>query len=336
MKILSASHDKAYVMRFLMGLNENFETLRSQILMHDHFPSMSKVYSLVLQEESHKNIGQGNSTSSQSDAMAMYTNFKGNSNWNKGNGKKDKPFCTHYNMQGHTIEKCYKLHGYPPGYKPKRKAVNQVSCNSVNGTEMALVPSNQCPISKVQCEQLLAFLNSGATIGDAQSAASVSTYCIATGIEGASGSISDVVGTSAQANEANLNFNSTIMSGTNFNYFVPTLEHSIFSAKIVNRKVFSETDKVIDIGVTDHMVHSISCFTSITATLNTFVNLPNGETALVTHGGTVKISERLILTNVLCVPAFSFNLLLVSQLAKSILCCLIFFGNICFIQDLAH
>ena len=27
MKILSASHDKAYVMRFLMGLNENFDTL---------------------------------------------------------------------------------------------------------------------------------------------------------------------------------------------------------------------------------------------------------------------------------------------------------------------
>ena len=27
MKVLSASHDKAYVMRFLMGLNENFETL---------------------------------------------------------------------------------------------------------------------------------------------------------------------------------------------------------------------------------------------------------------------------------------------------------------------
>ena len=145
-----------------------------------------------------------------------------------------------------------------------------------------------------------------------------------------------MVGTSAQANEANLNFNSTLMSGTNFSYFVPTLEHSIFSAKIVDRKVFSETDKVIDIGVTDHMVHSISCFTSITTTLNTFVNLPNGETALVTHGGTVKISERLVLTNVLCVSDFSFNLLLVSQLAKSILCCLIFFGNICFIQDLAH
>ena len=48
MRILIASHEKAYVMKFLMGLNENFETLRSQILMYDPFPSMSKVYSLVL------------------------------------------------------------------------------------------------------------------------------------------------------------------------------------------------------------------------------------------------------------------------------------------------
>ena len=30
MKVLSASHNKAHVKRFLMGLNDNFETLRSQ------------------------------------------------------------------------------------------------------------------------------------------------------------------------------------------------------------------------------------------------------------------------------------------------------------------
>ncbi len=24
-------------------------------------------------------------------------------------------------MLGHTIEKCYKVHGYPPGFKPKGK-----------------------------------------------------------------------------------------------------------------------------------------------------------------------------------------------------------------------
>ena len=80
MKILSASHDKAYVMRFLIGLNKNFDTLRSQILMTEPFPSISKVYSLVLQEESHKSIGHRGSFSSQSDTvtMSMYANSKGN------------------------------------------------------------------------------------------------------------------------------------------------------------------------------------------------------------------------------------------------------------------
>ena len=45
--------------------------------------------------------------------------------------KKDKPFCTHCNFQGHTVDQCYKLHGYPPGYKQKQKgvSVNQVSSN---------------------------------------------------------------------------------------------------------------------------------------------------------------------------------------------------------------
>lgn len=38
---------------------------------------------------------------------------------------------THYNFHGHTIETCYKLHGYPPGYKSKSKAVSQ-SLVSVN------------------------------------------------------------------------------------------------------------------------------------------------------------------------------------------------------------
>ena len=137
MKVLSASHDKAYVMRFLMGLNENFETLRSQILMSDPFPSMSKVYALVLQEESHKNIGHRGSGTPQSDAITMYANTRGNfgsANWNKGNNKREKPFCTHYNMTGHTVEKCYKLHDYPPRYKPKGKSnvnANQVSSKPI-------------------------------------------------------------------------------------------------------------------------------------------------------------------------------------------------------------
>ncbi|KAJ1433442.1 Zinc finger, CCHC-type superfamily [Sesbania bispinosa] len=52
------------------------------------------------------------------------------------NGKKDRPTCTHCGLLGHTIDKCYKIHGYPPGHpKSKNKVSNpnnvihQVSSN---------------------------------------------------------------------------------------------------------------------------------------------------------------------------------------------------------------
>jgi hypothetical protein len=73
---------------------------------------------------------------------------------------------------------------------------------------------------------------------------------------------------------------------------------------------------IIDTGATDHMVCSLSFFTTIIATISKFVKLPNGQLALVTHIGTVRISASLILTDVLCVHSFSFNLISASKLTK--------------------
>ncbi|XP_057965552.1 uncharacterized protein LOC131156121 [Malania oleifera] len=44
-KALNVSHDKTYALRFLMGLNENFENIRTQILMPP-FPLISKILCL--------------------------------------------------------------------------------------------------------------------------------------------------------------------------------------------------------------------------------------------------------------------------------------------------
>jgi len=47
--------------------------------------------------------------------------------------KKERHVCTHWGYSGHTIEKCYKLHGYPLGYKPRqRNNVNQSKSNQIN------------------------------------------------------------------------------------------------------------------------------------------------------------------------------------------------------------
>ena len=46
-----------------------------------------------------------------------------------------RPICTNCGLTGHITDKCYKLHGYPPGCKPKgeNKAIaNQVTSNFGN------------------------------------------------------------------------------------------------------------------------------------------------------------------------------------------------------------
>ena len=108
------------------------------------------------------------------------------------------------------------------------------------------------------------------------------------------------------------------------------LRHSIFSTQITNRTAFNGDTLVIDTGATNHIVHSIHLLIDFTDVI-CMVELLNGETALVTHIGSICHSETLILTNVLCVPSFSFNLLSVSQLTKKMHCCLIFVSTFYFI-----
>ena len=248
----------------------------------------------------------------------MYVNTKGNSG-NKGGNKKDRPLCTHCNMLGHTVNKCYKLLRYPPEYKHKGKPnanANQVSYPQGNVVEVPSNASAQCPISKAQCEQLLALFNSGADQGDNHHVASVSTSgSVSSLTPGAYGVpiVAGVTSTSVSPS-ANANFNYiNTMSGNNPSlFFKPTLKHSIFSIKIVDREVFHVTDWVIDTKATDHMVHFISCFTSISTTLNTYVNLPNGEIALVTHISIVRASTpaRVNLSSILHGKSYFFYLIL--------------------------
>jgi len=114
------------------------------------------------------------------------------------------------------------------------------------------------------------------------------------------------------------------------------MKHSVFSTSHLPPHISSVNlhSWIIDTGATDHMISTISLFTSITATISSRVKLPNGDYAMVTHIGTVKLSEHLILHDVLCVPSFSFNLISASKLIKSLNCCLIFLANFCFIQSL--
>ena len=91
-------------------------------------PPINKVYSLITQEERQHAIHllPDSSSSSNSDVPVVFA-ARGNQNRGKSS-KKERPLCTHCGIYVHTVDKCFKLHGYPSGYKLRSKA----SSSSVN------------------------------------------------------------------------------------------------------------------------------------------------------------------------------------------------------------
>ena len=66
------------------------------------------------------------------------------------------------------------------------------------------------------------------------------------------------------------------------------------------------------------------------------VTLSNGSYVPITHTDTIKITESLILYDVLLVPDFQFNLISVSSLIRSLVCSAHFFPNGCLIHELSR
>ena len=298
-------------MKFLMGLNDSFSQVRSQVLLMDPIPSLSKVYSLLIQEETQRSVPNSAFAKVDSTALAAkLTNEHLGSFLGGAVGKgKEKPTCTHYGKIGHTVDKCYKKHGFPPGFKFKNKPfmAHQVSSDhQVAHTPLASPMNHPFVFTPEQYQQLHALF--GASNSSILPSAQIRDT-----------SMANVASSSASINAP--------MSGID-------LSHSVFSAQVVNRRVYDQWTWVLDTGATDHFVCSVDLLTSITATVQSLVHLPNGESAQVTHIGTVILSSSLTLTNVLCVPSFSFNLLSVSTLTLSQPYCLVFLSNYCFLQDL--
>jgi len=92
---------------------------------------------------------------------------------------------------------------------------------------------------------------------------------------------------------------------------------------------------IIDSGATDHMVCSPSFFTSNIAEVSYRVSLPNKTFVSATHLGSIQLTDKIVLDDVLCIPSFSFNLISVKRLTENLNCCLVFINNTCFIHDLS-
>ncbi|XLR13655.1 hypothetical protein S83_041593 [Arachis hypogaea] len=120
-----AHADEEYVLVFLMGLNDVYHQVRSQILLMKPLPSISEVFSLIVQEERQRGLTLAPPTSNETQLAFAVKNTQYNSKIRPG--KKDKPLCAQCGLLSHTKDKCYKLHGYPPNYKKQSPATVRVN-----------------------------------------------------------------------------------------------------------------------------------------------------------------------------------------------------------------
>lgn len=116
------------LLHFLMKVSEQYAQVRSTILMMQELPNPNLAYRMLLQEQTHKELSKSHiiptdSLAFTSDKRRPYERYTKHGNHNdsyklaaQSNGTK-RYFCDYCKNNGHTKDKCYKLHGFPQSHK---------------------------------------------------------------------------------------------------------------------------------------------------------------------------------------------------------------------------
>ena len=117
----------------------------------DPLPGVKSAFSLVSREESNqKHNTHSNSVTNKSQSSAFASRFIDQKKNNKGKGP--IPQCKNCGLKGHSIEKCFKIIGYPKEYKQRSESNNSQSnqtkyysnnLSAVQGSESNISCSDQ-------------------------------------------------------------------------------------------------------------------------------------------------------------------------------------------------
>ncbi|XP_061336748.1 uncharacterized protein LOC133283852 [Gastrolobium bilobum] len=174
LELIRTHRNQDQTIRFLKGLNEQYAHVRSQIMMIDPLPHVSKAFSLVVQKKGQFQpiiLGESSLTShtffNASHARKPFIPEKGKSRptaQGYAPTNRSPKICTHCGKMHHTIDTCYQLHGFPPGYKTDarpRNAVNLVQ-QDVNSDNSVSVPDDDMKLgislSQNQYQRLMSLL----------------------------------------------------------------------------------------------------------------------------------------------------------------------------------
>lgn len=217
------------------------------------------------------------------------------------NGRRSKYYCTYCKVFGHSINRCFKVHGFPNSqkqqFKGKRFASN-VQCDGSSDIlaeysyqdsgsypfesgQRQIIPSNAQPqpvytqAHQVQAPPVLTHEQYGQLLSLLSSHKMDTDY--------------HAGGSGGPGNKSLAYLAGKCLclpsSGIHHNW-------------------------IIDSGATDHITPNLTLFTSYTSlSVPSHITMPNGQKASIAHIGTIKLSEVLTLHDILHVPSFHYNLL---------------------------
>lgn len=198
------------------------------------------------------------------------------------NNRNSSKVCSHCGKTGHTIEKCYKMNGYPPNWQ--RSTLNFTSSSAGEVSEQKeyedtrMIPAG---FTQEQYDKLMSLIQGSTITQQAPASTSqvsrVTKHCPSSLEKSESGIIS-----------ASSSFSTSCLRSW-----------------------------IIDSGASDHICSSLNCFKTYAPIKLASVKLPKGNSAVAKFVGTIKFSPSFCVTNALYVPDFSFNLLSVSKLTET-------------------
>ncbi|GJW72889.1 ribonuclease H-like domain-containing protein [Tanacetum coccineum] len=311
------------LMQFLMGLDDVYQPIRSSIMTREVLPEAKDAFLIISREESHRGIPPSSVKAEKPQVSAFVArqtdnNNNRNRNWsNNGNnanrGNYDSLLCKNCGLKGHTIDRCFELIGYPPGFKrnPNLKPANSFNNSKSNnvdvrkgsgGTNESKTPgSSIVSLANEQVMKLMSLLNEK----------SCST---------------------AQANMAGIKS----CSFFNCNVFFNQHFYKFFCAKVNMNEVNYHLGWIIDSGANQHITNSTkNMFNIVDVTeLKLTVGHPNRTLAQITHVGSLRLNNDVVLFDVLVEPEYCVSLLSVHKLIKDNKLVVMFDEYKCLIQDL--
>ena len=140
--------------------------------MMSPLPSLSQIYSLLVQEEKQRQVRSGLQFQAEVTSFSATTGAGSGGNVAKSvaprrtDGRRSSLFCEHNSRSGHIVDRCYEIHGYPnnnnrQGGRGKfTKVANNAWGECEGQSEGTVSPSTNLltGLNQEQSKQLLAFL----------------------------------------------------------------------------------------------------------------------------------------------------------------------------------